>query len=107
MLFRNFILHLLSLFFILFLFNFLYLFKYPEYSLAELYRRSLNPQAQQQQQESVHNLPVYYGHLAERICPIVDILLQKAISMDLKPAVMDTLLCHFSPIYRIHRKFIF
>ncbi|CAK5084809.1 unnamed protein product [Meloidogyne enterolobii] len=80
--------------------------KYPEYSIAELYRRSLNPQAQQQQ-EIVHNLPVYYGHLAERICPIVDILLQKAISMDLKPAVMDTLLCHFSPIYRIHRKFIF
>ena len=36
---------------------------------------------------------------------VVDILLQKAISMDLKPAVMDTLLCHFSPIYRIHREF--
>uniref|UniRef100_A0A1I8BJS7 Mediator of RNA polymerase II transcription subunit 23 n=1 Tax=Meloidogyne hapla TaxID=6305 RepID=A0A1I8BJS7_MELHA len=76
--------------------------KYPEYSFNELYRRAFNPQAQQEASSQIHNLPVYYGHLAERICPIVDILLQKALSMDLKPAVMDTLLCHFSPIYRIH-----
>jgi len=49
----------------------------------------------------------FFIYLFNFYLKIVDILLQKAISMDLKPAVMDTLLCHFSPIYRIHRKFIF
>lgn len=48
------------------------------------------------------NLPIYYGHLAERICPTIDVLLQHAIQADVKPSVLDTLLRHFSPIYRIH-----
>ena len=62
----------------------------------------MNAQLQPEPPREGLSLPIYYGHLAERICPIVDVLLQRALGTEVKPAVLDTLLRHFSPIYRIH-----
>uniref|UniRef100_A0A914HSB4 Mediator of RNA polymerase II transcription subunit 23 n=1 Tax=Globodera rostochiensis TaxID=31243 RepID=A0A914HSB4_GLORO len=79
--------------------------KYPEYSYAELYRKTMMDPAFQQSQEQPrdpHNLPIYYGHLADRIIPLIDVILQRALEVDVGPKVLDTFLRHFAHLYRLH-----
>uniref|UniRef100_A0A183C914 Mediator of RNA polymerase II transcription subunit 23 n=1 Tax=Globodera pallida TaxID=36090 RepID=A0A183C914_GLOPA len=78
---------------------------FQEYSYAELYRKTMMDPAYQQSQEQPrdpHNLPIYYGHLADRIIPLIDVILQRALEVDVGSKVLDTFLRHFAHLYRLH-----
>ncbi|KAL3077266.1 hypothetical protein niasHS_013255 [Heterodera schachtii] len=78
--------------------------KYPEYSYTEMYRKTMDSTFQQspEQQRDLMNLPIYYGHLADRILPLIDVIFQRALEVDIGPKVLDSFLRNFGPLYRLH-----
>lgn len=51
---------------------------------------------------STDHFPIYYGNLAERILPIVDVLLFRALEIGVADGIFDNLLSKFKPCYKYH-----
>ncbi|MFH4975626.1 hypothetical protein AB6A40_002335 [Gnathostoma spinigerum] len=87
-----------------------YYSQYPELTYRELETKlrremqleiGMRPMDQQIISPEMH-VPIYYGNLAEKILPVLDILLQRALEYGVADPLFDTLLMHFKPCYRYH-----
>uniref|UniRef100_A0A183V6D7 Mediator of RNA polymerase II transcription subunit 23 n=1 Tax=Toxocara canis TaxID=6265 RepID=A0A183V6D7_TOXCA len=88
-----------------------YYSQYPELTYREMeakLRRELQLEMggiRQMEQPAINpelHMPIYYGNLAERILPIVDILLQRALETVVADQLFSTLLMSFKPCYKYH-----
>uniref|UniRef100_A0A915BTY7 Mediator of RNA polymerase II transcription subunit 23 n=3 Tax=Parascaris univalens TaxID=6257 RepID=A0A915BTY7_PARUN len=87
-----------------------YYSQYPELTYREMeakLRRELQLEMgiRQMEQPTINpelHMPIYYGNLAERILPIVDILLQRALETVVADQLFNTLLMSFKPCYKYH-----
>ncbi|VDK42283.1 unnamed protein product [Anisakis simplex] len=87
-----------------------YYSQYPELTYREMevkLRREMQLELQLRQMEQpvinpeLH-MPIYYGNLAERILPVVDILLQRALELAVADQLFNPLLKSFKPCYKYH-----
>lgn len=70
----------------------------------EMQRMDLNIRRIDQQSfiDQAEHMPIYYGNLAERILPIVDVLLFRALEIGVADEIFDNLLSKFKCCYKYH-----
>lgn len=81
--------------------------KFPEYTYEEHYTKILfgNSHPNHSPYANAENhLPIYYGTLVERILPVVDNLLIRALELQVNDRILSSFLKTFSPLYKFHRK---
>jgi len=73
---------------------------FPELTYSEMRRRIEEPNLID---SNVH-MPIYYGSLVERLLPIIDYTLARALELGTNDAFFVPIMSTFSKLYRYHRK---
>ncbi|VDD91645.1 unnamed protein product [Enterobius vermicularis] len=88
-----------------------YYSQFPELTYSEMemklrYEMRLDMNMRRLEQQSfIHygeHMPIYYGNLAERILPVVDVLLFRALEIGIADEIFDNLLSKFKTCYKYH-----